>query len=80
MQQRIALDKMRDSTWTRYVQTIKGFQAFLNEQKVFELRLMTKSPGCIANKQVVWNQSSLTVNHVSFGSMSRFCVTPASQF
>jgi hypothetical protein len=34
--------------------------------------------GCIANKQVVWNQSSLTVNDVSFGSVGKNCVTPAA--
>ena len=36
-------------------------------------------PGWIANKQVVWNQSSLTADD-SFGSVSRFCVTTAAQF
>jgi hypothetical protein len=36
--------------------------------------------GTIANKQVVWNQPPLTVNDVNFGSVDRFCVTPASQF
>jgi hypothetical protein len=43
MQQRIALGKLRDSTWERYQQTLKEFAAFLAEQGVFELSLMNRT-------------------------------------
>jgi hypothetical protein len=37
------------------------------------------SPGCIASRQLIWNQSPRRVNDVNLGSDGRFCVTPASQ-
>ncbi len=42
MQQRIALDKLRDSRWERYQQTLNAFATFLKEQNIFELRMMNR--------------------------------------
>ena len=38
------------------------------------------SPGCVANRQLICNQSRCSVNDVNFVSVGRFCVTPASQW
>jgi hypothetical protein len=36
-------------------------------------------PGRVANTQLVWVQSPMTVNDVNTGIVGRFCVTRASQ-
>ena len=56
-----------------------GSRKLLKIGKNWRMRCKPDCPRRIANKQVVWNQAPRTVNDVNFGSVSSFCVTPASQ-
>jgi len=67
MQQRIALDKLRDSTWERYQQTLNAFATFLKEQNVFELRLMNRP---FIESFKVWRRAKILEKKFSRGAGS----------
>ncbi|HEY2120929.1 MAG TPA: phage integrase SAM-like domain-containing protein [Candidatus Acidoferrum sp.] len=67
MQNRIALDKLRDSTWERYQQTIKAFEAFLKDQRTFELRLMTRP---FIESFKVWRRAKILERNFARGATS----------
>ncbi len=67
MRQRIALDKLRDSTWYRYQQTQSAFEAFLVEQGVFEPRLMNRP---FIESFKVWRRAKILEKKFSRGAGS----------
>lgn len=67
MEQRIALDKLRDSTWERYQQTLSAFETFLAEQGVFELRLMNRA---FLESFKVWRRAKILEKKFSRGAGS----------
>jgi integrase len=67
MQQRIALDKLRDSTWERYQQTLNAFSTFLKEQNVFELRMMNRP---FIESFKVWRRAKILEKKFSHGAGS----------
>jgi integrase len=67
MQQRIALDKLRDSTWERYQQTLSAFEVFLAEQGVVELRLMNRP---FIESFKVWRRAKILKKKFSRGAGS----------
>lgn len=67
MQQRIALDKLRDSTWARYQQALDAFKTFLAEQGVCELRLMDRP---FIESYKVWRRARILKKKFSRGAGS----------
>jgi len=67
MQQRIALDKLRDSTWERYQQTLNAFVTFLKEQNAFELRIMNRP---FIESFKVWRRAKILKKKFSRGAGS----------
>jgi integrase len=67
MQQRIALDKLRDSTWERYQQTLNAFATFLAEQGVSEVRLMNRP---FIESFKVWRRAKILEKKFSRGAGS----------
>ncbi len=56
VERRIAIDKLRNSTWQRYQQTIKAFDAFLAIHKLVELEQITKS---VVENFKVWRMAEI---------------------
>lgn len=67
MQQRIALDKLRDSTWERYQGTLNAFATFLTERGVFEVRLMNRP---FIESFKVWRRTKILKKKFSRGAGS----------
>jgi integrase len=64
MQRRIAIGKIRNSTWERYQQTLNGFDAFLATQNVTELDSVTKT---VVENFKVWRIAEIRKRKFSRG-------------
>jgi integrase len=64
MERRIAIGKIRNSTWERYQQTLNGFDAFLTTQNVTELDSVTKT---VVENFKVWRITEIRKRKFSRG-------------